>query len=68
MTVTNRRTTLITLEEARARLKRPITLEEVVQRRAALKNSDRYLEEMDPNIGVDIKDWIRRERGTRTGD
>ncbi len=63
MAVTSRPTMIYTLEEARVILKQPVSPEELAQRREALKDSDRFLHEMEPIIGEDIKDWIRRERG-----
>ena len=63
MVVTKRVTSTYTLEEARAILKQPISPEELARRRAALRDSDRFLREMEPIVGQDIKDWIRRERG-----
>lgn len=67
MAVTNRPIMIYTLEEARVILKRPVSPEELAQRREALKDSDRFLQEMQPIVGEDLKDWIRREREEPTG-
>ena len=50
-----------TLDEARELLKQPVSQEELLQRQTALKYSDRFLKEMKPILGEDVKDWIRKE-------
>lgn len=62
MEVAKRPNRVYTLDEARELLKQPASEEELLQRQAALKDSDRFLRETDPILGEDVKDWIRRER------
>jgi hypothetical protein len=54
---------IYSLEEARELLSRPVSPEELAQRREALKDSDRFIREMAPIVDVDVKDWIRELRG-----
>lgn len=63
MAVVKRQTMIYTLSEAQELLRQPVSQEELIRRRAALKDSDRFLCEMDPISGEDVKDWIRKERG-----
>jgi hypothetical protein len=67
MAVTDRSTRIYTFEEARAILRQSVSPAELTQRREALKDSDRFLQEMEPITGEDIKDWIRRERSEPAG-
>jgi hypothetical protein len=59
MAGTRRPTITYTLAEARELLQQPASVEEVAQRREALKDSDRFLRDMPPILGEDVKDWIR---------